>query len=85
LTRREAWRAALEADTIGGYIEGSTVTVVNRSDAPIEAPLSGAEIGERYGGVRSGWLRAAPGESAHPIEGERDWHAAGLGPVGPSR
>jgi hypothetical protein len=69
LAREGAWRAALAADSVGGYVEGPTVTVVNRTPASLEVPLSGTEVGADYGGTRSGWIRVQPGETVV----SRDW------------
>jgi len=66
LARHMAWRAALSAQTVEGYIEGSHLTVSNRSSASLHAPLSGTEVGTDYGGTRSGWIRLDPGETVVP-------------------
>jgi hypothetical protein len=63
LTRGSAWRAAIAANSVGGYIDGPRMTVFNRTPASLEVPLSGTEVGGDYGGMRSGWIRVEPGET----------------------
>jgi len=63
LSRRNTWRAALETESIVGYIEESRVTIVNRGETALDAPVSGANTGSAYGGARSGWVRVPPGET----------------------
>jgi len=76
LARHTAWRAALASDSVDGYIEGSQVTIVNRTSASLDAPLSGTEVGADYGGTRSGWISLDPGETVIPLE-----HASDGGPA----
>jgi hypothetical protein len=61
LLRLETWRHAWATGQVAVFREGDAVTVVNYSDHTIELPLTGTEIGECYGGVRSGWVRVASG------------------------
>jgi hypothetical protein len=63
LRRRMAWRAAREADSVAGYIEGRRVTIVNRTDHPIDVPVSVADVGCVGDGMTSGWTRVSPGET----------------------
>ncbi|HEY4280668.1 MAG TPA: hypothetical protein VGM91_20795 [Conexibacter sp.] len=62
LARQNAWAAGSRQVT--GYIEGNQVTLVNAAGA-ISAPLSGTEVGEMYGGMRSGWTSLPTGLSTH--------------------
>jgi hypothetical protein len=61
LLRQEAWRDASGRRQVEVYREGSDVTIVNRADSPVELPLTGALVGEDYGGIRSGWVRVPSG------------------------
>lgn len=63
LARDAAWRAALAAESVEAYLEGSSMTIVNRGSASVDVPLSDTEKGISYGGTRSGWIRVNPGES----------------------
>jgi hypothetical protein len=63
LARRAAWRTALEEGAVEGSFDGSRVTITCRTQAPLEVPLSGTEVGEEYGGTRSGWIQVDPGET----------------------
>jgi hypothetical protein len=62
------WRAELAAGTISAQTDGLRVTISNRTSAPVEVPLTGTDVGSQYGRMRSGWLRAAPGETVVSIE-----------------
>jgi hypothetical protein len=64
LGEQSAWSAA-SAGQVSGYIEGSQVTIVNTGGAAVSLPLSGTEVGDMYGGTRSGWGTAPPGTSTH--------------------
>ncbi len=68
LLRWTAWRAALAAGSITGYADESQVTIVNSASTALEVPLSGTQLGTEYGGTRSGWLQAAPGETVVPLD-----------------
>jgi hypothetical protein len=65
LRRRMAWRAALQADAVAGYIEGSRVTIVNRTDHAIDVPVS-ATGGDCTDGMTVGWTRVFSGETRLP-------------------
>jgi len=55
LAKQAAWKSALGAGQVSGYIEGSKVTIQN-SGAAISAPLTGVTgVGSPYGGIQSGW------------------------------
>jgi hypothetical protein len=61
LLRLEAWRQASADGRIRAYLEGTTITIVNRTPTPLELPLTGARNGSDYGGSRSAWVSAPPG------------------------
>ncbi|HYV15898.1 MAG TPA: hypothetical protein VE972_07750 [Conexibacter sp.] len=62
LGRQDAWATASTGSVVG-YVEGSRVTVVNRTAAAVQAPITGTEAGTVYGGSRSGWVGFAAGTS----------------------
>lgn len=64
LGQQSAWGTA-SSGQVSGYIEGSRVTIVNNGSAAVALPLSGTEVGDLYGGTRSGWGTAPPGTSTH--------------------
>jgi hypothetical protein len=70
LQRLEAWRRAWASGQVAVFREGAAVTVVNRVGRSLELPLTGTDVGEEYGGLRSGWARVGSGttvfESAPP-------------------
>jgi hypothetical protein len=55
------WRTALAAGAVRAYVDGSTVTIENETGDTLDVPLTGTEVGNMYGGTRSGWLTVAPG------------------------
>ncbi len=61
LLRLEAWREASARGHVVAYLEGEGVRIVNRATAAIDVPLTGALLGQEYGGCRSAWISAAPG------------------------
>jgi hypothetical protein len=63
LRKRMAWSAALGADAVTGYIEGPRVRFVNRSDHPIEVPVSLTGADCAADGMAVGWTRVLPGET----------------------
>jgi hypothetical protein len=63
LRRQMAWTAAFQTDTVAGYIEGPRVTIVNRSDHPIDVPVSVTGVDCAADGMTVGWTRADPGET----------------------
>jgi hypothetical protein len=63
LRRRMAWNAALKVDAVTGYIEGSRVTIVNRTDHAIDVPVSVTGVDSDAVGVTAGWARVSPGET----------------------
>jgi hypothetical protein len=66
LRRRMAWRAALQADAVAGYVEGPRVTIVNRTDQAIDVPVSVTGIDCAADGMRDDWTRVFPGETRLP-------------------
>ncbi len=72
LTRREAWQAALRRGCIRAFTDRTHLTLINNGGAPVEMPLTGAVIGERYGGRRLAWVRLTPGGTV--LERERKVH-----------
>lgn len=64
LGQQSAWSTA-STGQVSGYIEGGQVTIVNNGSAAVSLPLSGTEVGDMYGGTRSGWGTAPPGTSTH--------------------
>jgi hypothetical protein len=79
IARQDAWQAA-GAGQVSGYIEGNQVTIVN-SGAAATLPLSGTEVGELYGGTRSGWGTAPSGTSTHVAA--TPWPGTATPPVTP--
>jgi hypothetical protein len=71
LRRRMAWRAALQADAVAGYIEGSRVTIVNRTDHAIDVPVSATGDDCTADGMTVGWTRVFPGETRLPENAAR--------------
>lgn len=67
--RLQAWRSASADGTVSVYLTDDTVTAVNRGRTALELPLTGAIVGDEYGGSRSGWTVVAPGTTAF----ERDF------------
>jgi len=63
LSRWSAWRSALADGTICAYADSSRVTIVNRAGQALDVPLTGTTLGTDYGGTRSGWVQAPPGET----------------------
>ena len=63
LRRRIAWSAALRVDAVTGYIEGSRVTIVNRTDDAIDVPVSVTGVDCLADGTTPGWTRVLPGET----------------------
>ena len=63
LARRTAWSSALQVNSVAGYIEGSEVTIVNRTDDVIDVPVSAPGIGWAADGLSAGWTRVSPGET----------------------
>ncbi|MGA2010099.1 MAG: hypothetical protein ABSH51_06150 [Solirubrobacteraceae bacterium] len=63
-----AFRAALGVGAISAYTDGATVTIVNRTTAAVAVPLTGVRAGALYGGARSAWLPANPGETALAVD-----------------
>ena len=56
LAEQAAWKTALGAGEVSGYIEGGQVTITNSGANPISVPLTGvASVGSLYGGIQSGW------------------------------
>lgn len=64
LARQAAWAGA-SASQVTGWIQGNVVTLANAGGATVTVPLTGTEVGDPYGGTRSGWTSAAPGVSTH--------------------
>ncbi len=66
LGEQAAWKAALSAGTVSGYIEGNQVTIQNSGAAAISAPLTGVTgVGSLYGGIQSGWTSLPVAASTH--------------------
>ena len=63
LRRRMAWRAALAAGAVTGYIEGSQVTIVNGTDQAIDVPVSVTDVDGAADGITGGWTRVVPGQT----------------------
>ncbi|KAA2263262.1 hypothetical protein F0L68_10625 [Solihabitans fulvus] len=69
LERQDAWRAAVNAGTVSGYVQGGAVTI--QAPAGIEVPVTvpegtkvgGAAFGQQYAGERSAYQRV---DAAHP-------------------
>ncbi len=61
LLRRQAWHAVMALGSVRAYADLTHVTIVNRSEAPVEIPLTGTVAGDQYASSRSGWIRALPG------------------------
>ncbi len=56
LAEQAAWKKALSAGQVSGYIEGSQVTLQNSGASAVNAPLTGVTgVGSSYGGIQSGW------------------------------
>ena len=66
LHRRMAWSAALKVDAVTGYIEGSRVTIVNRTDHAIDVPVSVTGVDGAADAITPGWTRILPGETSLP-------------------
>jgi hypothetical protein len=61
LLRLQAWRKASADGRIHAYLEGTTITIVNRARRTLEVPLTGTLGGSDYAGSRSAWVSASPG------------------------
>ncbi len=58
-----AWKAAVAAGEVSGYIEGNQMTIVNSGPNAVSVPLTGvAGVGSAYGGIQSGWT-SVPGQT----------------------
>lgn len=68
LVRWSAWRAALAAGSVAAYADRSRVTIVNSASVALDVPLTGTELGTEYGGTRSGWVQAGPGETVVAVK-----------------
>ena len=71
LRRRMSWRAALQVDAVTGYIEGSRVTIVNRSNHAIDVPVSVTGVDCAADGMTAGWTSVLPGETLLPESSDR--------------
>jgi hypothetical protein len=71
LRRRMSWRAALHVDAVTGYIEGSRVTIVNRSNHAIDVPISVTGVDRAADGMTAGWTSVLPGETLLPKSSDR--------------
>lgn len=65
LAEQQAWSNALAAGKVGGYIQGSQVTVVNSTGAAISTPITGTSVGTVYGGIKSGWTGVGAGSTTY--------------------
>jgi len=63
LARRMAWSSALRADGVAGYIDGSGMTLVNRTDDMIDVPVSLTGVDGLADGASVGWTPVSPGET----------------------
>lgn len=61
LLRLGAWQAIQRDGSVNAYRDPGAIVIENRSAAAVELPMTGTTVGERYGTMRSGWMRAAPG------------------------
>jgi hypothetical protein len=61
MLRMEAWRRVLAAGSVEAFRVGPEVELRNHTSASLEVPLTGTPVGEDYAGLRSGWVRVAPG------------------------
>ncbi len=68
LVRWSEWRAALAAGSVAVYSDRSRVTIVNSASTAVDVPLTGTERGTDYGGTRSGWVQADPGETVVAVK-----------------
>jgi Immunoglobulin I-set domain len=66
LAEQAAWKAALAAGQLSGYIEGDEVTIQNSGAGALNVPLTGVSgVGSLYGGIQSGWTSVPGGTSTH--------------------
>jgi IPT/TIG domain/Immunoglobulin I-set domain len=66
LAEQAAWKSALSAGQVSGYIEGNQVTIENSGTSALDIPLTGvAGVGSSYGGIQSGWTSMPTGTSTH--------------------
>lgn len=66
LGEQAAWKSALSAGQVSGYIEGNQVTILNSGASAISVPLTGVNgVGSLYGGIQSGWTSVPAGTSTH--------------------
>ena len=61
LARRIAWSSALRADAVTGYVDGSRVTIVNRTDDAIDVPVTVTEVDGGADAIAGGGSSSPPG------------------------
>ena len=61
LLRVQRWRRVCASGKVHGYLDNSTVSIINMTGRRVEVPLTGVVAGEDYAGNRSGWLTVSPG------------------------
>jgi hypothetical protein len=59
LRRQEAWRSAVAAGQVSGYVQDGKVRI--DATVPLQVPVTGASAGSDYAGRRSGWTAVVPG------------------------
>jgi hypothetical protein len=80
LAEQAAWKGAVSAGHVSGYIEGSKITLVNTGTGAISTPLTGVTgVGSSYGGIQSGWTSVPVGTNTHAAP--TTWPAAPATPV----
>jgi hypothetical protein len=72
LLRLARWRAAVADGLITASIAQARVTIENHGSAPVAVPLTGADVGTRYGASRSGWYCAHPGTTIVAVDRSGD-------------
>ncbi len=63
LRRLREWRAVLARGVVEACLDDRTVTILNRTRAPVQVPLTGTAMGEQYAGRRSAWISVGPGKT----------------------
>ncbi|HET6793240.1 MAG TPA: hypothetical protein VFH45_02285 [Acidimicrobiales bacterium] len=58
LTTEAAWQSALKAGAVTAYLQGGKVHIL--SNRKVMAPVTGANRGDTYGGLRSDWVDVPP-------------------------
>jgi hypothetical protein len=70
LARQAAWRKAVAAGEVTGYLQDGQVHLASTAAGAVPVPVTGTSVGSRYGGDVSGWTTLGAGASdSLPVPG----------------